>query len=37
VVDWQKIGKDMHMPSLFDHALFGAEKKSTEQDGKPSW
>lgn len=37
VVDWQKIGKDMHIPSLSDHSLFGAEKKPSEQDGKPSW
>ena len=37
VVDWQKMGKDMGVPSLFDHSLFGAEKMSPRQDGKPSW
>ena len=37
VVDWQKMGKDMGVPSLFDHSLFGAEKKSPRQDGRPSW
>jgi hypothetical protein len=36
VVNWQKVGHDLHVPSLFDHSLFGAEKTSDTQDGKPS-
>ncbi|MEA5417114.1 hypothetical protein [Synechococcus sp. BA-132 BA5] len=36
VVDWQKMGKDTGLSSLVDPAIFGAQKKSPEQDGKPS-
>jgi hypothetical protein len=35
VVNWQKVGTDLHVPSLFDHSLFGAEKVP-KQDGSPS-
>ncbi|WP_216907104.1 hypothetical protein [Synechococcus sp. CCY 0621] len=36
VVDWQKMGKDTGISKLIDPSIFGAQKKSSEQDDKPS-
>ena len=36
VVDWQKMGEDTGLSSLVDPSMFGAQKKSPEQDRKPS-
>ncbi len=36
VVDWQKMGKDTGVSSAIDTSIFGSQKKSPEQDGKPS-
>ncbi len=36
VVDWQKMGKDTGVSTMIDTTIFGAQKKSTEQDDRPS-
>jgi hypothetical protein len=36
VVDWQKVGSDLNVPSLFDQKIFGAPRKLPTPDNKPS-
>jgi len=36
VVNWEKMGKDTGLSSLIDPSMFGAQKKSPLQVGKPS-
>ncbi|MCP9857909.1 MULTISPECIES: hypothetical protein [unclassified Cyanobium] len=36
VVDWQKMGEDTGVSTLIDTTIFGAQKKSPEQDDRPS-
>ncbi len=36
VVNWQKAGDDLGLPSLIDQSIFDSKKKSPTQDGRPS-
>jgi hypothetical protein len=36
VLNWQKMGSDLNVPSLFDHKIFGSSKKLPTPDNMPS-